>query len=89
MKNGDCYTGEFVEGKRHGKGCLTYANGDKLDGSFFKGLAEGMCTMTYRTTGNIYEGNYLGGERHGEGVYIIKATGEKKKRVYENGTRID
>ena len=33
--NGDLYEGEFVEGKRQGRGCYRYAaTGDKYDGNW-------------------------------------------------------
>ena len=31
-KNGDVYEGEFLNKKMHGKGKLSYINGDKYDG---------------------------------------------------------
>ncbi len=36
LKNGDSYTGEFVDNKMHGQGTLTAANGDSYTGELAK-----------------------------------------------------
>ena len=39
--NGRRYTGEFVQGKRHGKGEMTFPNGDKYTGDWNEGRRTG------------------------------------------------
>ena len=39
--NGDKYEGQFINGKRQGKGKYIYKNGDIYEGDFNQGLKEG------------------------------------------------
>ena len=39
--NGDVYDGALEEGKRNGKGTMTYFNGDKYEGDWLNDLRDG------------------------------------------------
>ena len=39
--NGDIYDGEWVDGKREGRGVYVYKNGNKYVGEFVAGMREG------------------------------------------------
>ena len=60
------YIGEFKNRKRHGKGSLTWTNGDKYVGNFSYGHRQGIGTYTWKN-GDNYEGNYKNSKMHGKG----------------------
>merc|ERR1712241_947445 len=60
------YNGMFKDNDRHGKGVLTWRNGNKYDGDFLDNQIHGFGTKTY-TDGRIYEGNWREGQREGYG----------------------
>lgn len=74
--NHDKYEGEFVDGKREGKGCLTYCNGDCYDGEWMNNFFHGhglFTTHNFTTSisphhGQRYEGMYEFGLKHGRGL---------------------
>ena len=43
----DKYEGQFKDGKRHGRGTFTHANGDKYEGQFKDDLKNGLGTYEY------------------------------------------
>ena len=45
--NGDTYDGEYLKGKRNGKGRYTYSNGDKYEGEFRENRKHGIGKATY------------------------------------------
>jgi hypothetical protein len=51
-KDGSRYDGEWLKDKYHGQGIYTYANGERLEGSFRKGKSHGEMT-TYFPDGTI------------------------------------
>ena len=58
--NGDVYEGEVVNGKMHGKGKYTYANGIIDEGKFFAGtMVKGKCIYP---GGVVKEGDFAEGE---------------------------
>ena len=62
------YEGEVNEkGQRHGKGTLTWSNGDRYEGEWKNGKENGQGTMT-RSTGNKYEGEWKDGKENGQGI---------------------
>ena len=63
------YEGEFLNGKRHGKGTYFWKNGNKYIGDWRDGQRSGKGTFLY-INGDKYIGEYFNNQRHGEGTYI-------------------
>ena len=59
---------------KHGRGKLTYSNGDLYEGQFANNLYEGFGIYYFRNN-DRYEGNWSKGCREGKGK-LTKATGE-------------
>lgn len=72
------YTGNFVNGKYHGKGILTFRNGKRYEGDFVNGQQTGKGIYIY-SNGDRYEGDVNCGKHTGIGIYIWKDSGS----VYE------
>ena len=61
FNNGDSYTGEYVDGKPHGKGEYTWSSGQNYVGDFFKGKKHGKGKWKSNknaNNSNIYDGEY-------------------------------
>ena len=74
---GQTYEGEWHEGKRHGKGVLSY-NQDKTilyTGSWELGLRSGYGQMKY-ASGNVYEGHWKADRKCGRGAMSWKSVDE-------------
>lgn len=65
--NGDVYTGNFWEGRRHGKGSMKFANGNRYDGQWKDDLFSGLGLLISKN-GDRYEGDFVGGKKHGTGI---------------------
>ena len=65
---------QWKDGKRHGEGTLTLADGGKYVGQYKDSKKHGEGTYTY-TDGAKYVGKYKDGKRHGLGKYTF-ANGE-------------
>ena len=78
------YDGRWKAGMRSGLGTMTYASGEKYQGSFVDGKYGGQGTMFY-ANGDIYTGAWAAGKRHGKGTYIAKATGGRTAGTWEAG----
>lgn len=61
------YDGEFVMGKRQGKGTITYANGIKYSGDWVENNMEGIGQYTLNQN-YYYQGSMLNNQFHGKGV---------------------
>ena len=66
-KNGR-YEGEYLNGKREGKGIYKYNNGDKYEGEYKNDLKEGYGTYRFQN-GDVYTGEYKNGLFEGKGKY--------------------
>lgn len=65
--NKDVYKGQFVAGKRDGKGVYRWAYlGMLYKGDYKNGLRNGSGTMRY-TNGTVYDGEWVDGYRQGNG----------------------
>lgn len=71
--NGDTYTGQWLEGERHGHGIYIWKSGAKYEGEYSKNQRNGIGTFTF-ADGKIYQGEWKDGLRNGKG-----------KLVWENG----
>ena len=66
------YEGAFRQGRKHGKGVKTWANGDRYEGEFAEDRRNGFGVYTWgrgRWQGERYEGGYSNDQRHGFGTY--------------------
>lgn len=61
------YDGQFVMGKRHGKGSIVYDNGIKYDGDWVQNDMEGVGQYTLNAT-YYYQGEMKANQFHGKGV---------------------
>lgn len=68
IKN-ETYKGSVLDGKRHGKGKMFFANGDKYSGDFINDNMEGTGEMIY-ASGDKYIGEFQNGFLDGKGEYI-------------------
>jgi hypothetical protein len=65
---GNSYEGGFQDGRYHGKGTYTYANGAKYEGDFVDDKMHGKGTYTY-ANGAKYEGDFVEGKKRGKGTF--------------------
>ena len=80
--NGDIYTGEFFEGKKHGHGVLKTRSERIYDGDWQDDVPHGYGVNTF-PNGKIYTGNFFKGKPVGDGQWTY-ADG----RIY-NGTWVN
>ncbi len=74
--DGSTYEGEFLEGKRHGRGKLKLSNGDFYEGQFRNGAFNGTGKYTFGNAQAVkYEGEFVNGQAHGEGKITHLQTG--------------
>lgn len=83
--DGSRYYGDFVNGKRHGKGTNYFADGAQYDGDFKNGYMNGYGLMVY-ADGEKYDGEWADGKRHGQGTYFY-ASGAKYEGAWVDGDR--
>jgi len=69
---GGLYSGT-VDGARlpHGRGALTYANGDEYRGGFVRGVRWGAkCAFLHSSDGSFFAGGFAEGRMHGPGAWV-------------------
>uniref|UniRef100_A0A672QPZ2 MORN repeat-containing protein 4 n=1 Tax=Sinocyclocheilus grahami TaxID=75366 RepID=A0A672QPZ2_SINGR len=66
--SGEEYTGEWKEGRRHGKGELKFADGTCYKGHFENGLFHGSGVLVF-PDGSRYEGEFAQGKFQGVGIF--------------------
>ena len=75
-QNNDIYEGDFLDGKREGRGIYRYfEKGDKYEGQWEDNARHGIGKMVYNNIGE-YHGYWENGKRHGEGVFTYQKTGD-------------
>ena len=77
------YTGSMREGKLHGHGTYTWANGDRYEGEWREGKSHGQGTHTW-ASGHRYEGQWRDDRPHGYGRRI-DPDGERYEGQWRNG----
>lgn len=63
---GETYEGEFVHGRKHGRGTERSYTGDRYDGSFVDGYYHGQGVCSY-ANGDVYDGEWVHGKWLGQG----------------------
>ena len=81
--DGSVYTGQVVNGKRNGKGTMTWPSGDVYEGDLVDNKRHGRGKYTW-PSGNVYEGDYLNGKRTGKGKFTW-ASGNVYEGDFING----
>ena len=66
LRNGEIFTGEWLNGKRHGIGILLFPNGDFYEGSFKNDRMDGFGKYTVKNKNKIFRGRWENNN------YIIK-----------------
>lgn len=66
--NGDVYSGEFFDGKKHGQGILKTQSNRTYDGGWENDVPHGYGTSTF-PNGKIYTGEYKKGRPFGKGIW--------------------
>ena len=66
--DGRVYTGQVVNGRRHGRGTLTWPSGDIYEGDWRDDKQNGKGKYTW-PDGTIYEGDFVNGNFTGKGKY--------------------
>ncbi|XP_042299891.1 radial spoke head 10 homolog B-like isoform X1 [Sceloporus undulatus] len=83
------YIGQWVEGKRHGKGTIYYnrEGSSWYEGDFVYNVKSGRGIRCYRS-GNIYEGQWERDLRHGEGRMRWLTTNQEYTGKWVNGIQV-
>ena len=81
------YQGEIYEGKPHGRGIRTWANGNRYEGDFDQGKRHGRGVFTW-SNGDRYEGDFNKDWRHGKGI-LTEADGSRYEGTWENNVYKD
>lgn len=79
------YTGELYLNVPHGKGKITFPNGDVYEGELDQGELMNQGTMTY-ADGSVYKGGWHLDQKHGPSVFIT-ATGIEHHGEYVRGKK--
>ena len=83
LDDGSVYEGDFVNGKRIGKGKLTWPSGEVYEGNFVNGKIIGKGKYTW-PNGEVYEGDFVNGKRTGKGK-LTWANGDVYEGDFRNG----
>lgn len=79
------YEGMFKNGLVHGRGIMTYKDGEEYDGEWKNGVKSGEFTVKYGN-GDVYKGSLEKGKLHGHGVYTF-ASGDSNEGEWKDGER--
>ena len=82
-KYGNCYSGEFENGVRHGIGAARFSDGSSYEGRWENGIFEGKGLLRF-PDGTFYEGEFTNGAYHGDG-YLSCADGSNYRGEWKNG----
>lgn len=85
------YRGDFLAGKKHGKGIKVMPNGDRYTGDFRDDYRDGQGIYVWGDktpwAGDRYEGEYRRDQRHGWGVFQW-GSGDRYEGLWENNLRM-
>jgi len=84
------YVGNFVDGRKHGKGQMTFPSGDVYTGDWLKGKRTGKGLYLFHQSGNRYKGDYVDGIKEGQGIFWWTSgphTGERYEGEFRHDRR--
>lgn len=90
--NGDVYSGNYKDDKRHGHGDMLWAPSGNYPvrrryvGDYIKGQRHGHGQMTF-PNGDVYTGDWKKGRRTGRGLYLFAQSGNRYKGEYVDGVK--
>jgi len=79
------YSGEWVDGKRHGKGTLEWRNGAVYQGQWKQDTLCGIGSFHLPASGVEYEGEFQDNQFHGSGVLTWRDTGRQYNGSWREG----
>ncbi len=88
-ENTGSYTGDFVDGERHGRGVFEFDFFGRYEGEFKHNHMHGQGVMEL-TSGRRYEGEWLGSRQHGRGMYtwnVGLSAGCRHEGEYNDGLK--
>jgi hypothetical protein len=88
---GGSYEGDFVAGRKQGRGVQINAAGDRYEGDFANDQREGQGSLRYGPgspwNGDTWVGGFKADKLHGDGTYTW-AFGDVSKARFENGAQV-
>jgi hypothetical protein len=81
------YLGEFLDGKRHGRGVRTYENGKVYVGEWEENEMHGWGVLT-REDGSVYRGQFAKGVMHGRGAEIVVSSEQDNGYQTDDATKL-
>jgi len=88
LPSGAVYEGDFIKGKRHGKGKTTgYNNGDVYEGDYIEDKMHGKGKYTF-SSGDVYEGDFIEGKMHGKGKFTY-SDGRVQEGEWKDGEFVE
>ena len=82
------YSGNFKNGKKHGKGMLTYPDGARYEGNWHKDKRQGQGRYFYPNR-DMYEGNWGNDQKNGTGTYTHAADKSQFIGTWVNGAFVE
>ncbi len=80
------YLGDYLNGKKHGKGSYKFADGTIYTGYFKNDQPHGNGSIKY-FNGDSYIGEFVNGKMNGQGTYTFSKTGEKYVGQWKDNRR--
>ena len=82
----DNYTGQWLNGDRHGNGTTYFRDGSVYSGEYLNGLENGMGVIRY-ATGEKLTGHFFDGQIEGHAVLVYN-NGDQREGFY-SGSQLD
>ncbi|MCL2637898.1 MAG: hypothetical protein FWD48_05945 [Oscillospiraceae bacterium] len=77
------YAGGLIDSQRHGRGILSWGNGEVFIGEFINGQRHGQGTHSW-PDGTIHAGEWFNNQPHGKGI-LINSDGDIQEGIWEDG----